>query len=144
MKLKKLLRMFNPDTAIVIRTVNGEQNNTVPMLYGLVKDIPLNKNAIETVVVLPDYNECAYITLGNMKVTQISEIYAMDYCKSSMSFAATMLFSGITLICITVSDNPQDYSSNPDVKMRTSFFISIAKELEAARKERMDTKPSFQ
>ena len=71
MKLKKLLRMFNPDTAITIRTVNEEQNNTIPMLYGLVKDIPLNKTAIETVVVLPGYNDCSYITLGNMKVTQI-------------------------------------------------------------------------
>ncbi len=71
MKLKKLLKLFDPNTAIVIRTVAEEQNNIVPMIYGLVKDIPLNKNAIETVVVLPDYNECAYITLGNMKVTQI-------------------------------------------------------------------------
>ena len=143
MKLKKLLRMFNPDTAIVIRTVTEEQNNTVPMIYGIVKDIPLNKNAIETVVVLPDYNECAYITLGNMKVTQISEIYSMDYCKH-MSLAATMLFGGLSMICITVSDNPKDYSNNPDVKMQDSFFISIAEELKAIRRKRMDTKPLFQ
>lgn len=143
MKLKKLLKLFDPNTAIVIRTVTEEQNNTVPMIYGLVKDIPLNKNAIETVVVLPDYNECAYITLGNIKVTQISEINAMDYCKH-MSLAATMLFGGLTIICITVSDNPQDYSNNPDVKLRATFLMSIAKELEASRKECMDTKPSFQ
>lgn len=144
MKLKKLLRMFNPDTAIAIRTVNEEQNNTVPMLYGLVKDIPLNKTAIETVVALPYHKECAYITLSNMKVTHISEINAMDYCKSSMPFAAAMLLGGLTIICITVSDNPQDYSSNPDVKLQATFMMSIAKELEEARKERMDTKPSFQ
>ena len=143
MKLEKLLCVFNPDTLIAIRTVDEEQNNTVPMIYGLVKDIPLNKNAIETVVVLPDYNECAYITLGNMKVTQISEIHAMDYCKH-MSLAETILFCGLTMICITVSDNPQDYSNNPDVKMQASFFISIAEELKAIRKERMDTKPLFQ
>ena len=143
MKLKKLLNMFNPDTAIAIRTVTEKQNNTVPMIYGLVKDIPLNKNAIETVVVFPDYNECAYVTLGNMKVTQISEICSMDYCKY-MSLAATMLFGGLSIICITVSDNPQDYSNNPDVKMQDSFFISIAEELKAIREERMDTKPLFQ
>lgn len=46
MKLKKLLKLFNPDTAIAIRTVNEEQNNTIPMLYGLVKDIPLNRTAM--------------------------------------------------------------------------------------------------
>lgn len=33
---------------------------------------------------------------------------------------------------------------NPDVKLRATFMMSIAKELEAARKERMNTKPSFQ
>ena len=79
-----------------------------------------------------------------MKVTQISEIHVMDYCKSSMQFAAAMLLGGMTIISITVSDNPQDYSSNPDVKLRATFLLSIAKELEASRKEHMNTKPSFQ